>query len=463
MWRCNRRDRWALTDYYNAVSGKRIGFEGRAQMGGFAATMILQKYPDGLMHAPIAERLPAVHPVGAEATRAKTAVPAATTPSPTHGPAAPRSKSDDEHATTPLSGLPGCAAKTACTAKQSRDWHCTACRVGAAGPSDCMGGCGAGFTFREEFGDCTGECIKAAYDCHARTDATGGHDIATNLTITNESECRAACNSRADCWGYVVGNETADGQFMPCGTCWLKANPDGSLAPDGGGASDGCRKFCRKSPAPPPTPGAPPPPNCPKGCDDCVCSKIEPNLEVKRVHYVTMHHFDLGWDDTAANVLAMYLNKSGLFDWRDDYAPGNESPQPTGLIDRALDAIDMLKARGGPEGLVFTTWSYLIYLYLDCPAQVSDLFPCPSASRVARLELAISRGDVSWHANPLNSEDEVYDAETLGAAIDVSHQLDRRFPGRANRSGIGQQDDPGSTRGMIPVLASRGVLGMYIG
>ena len=43
-------DRWALSDYFNAVSGRRIGFEGRAQMGGFGATVLLRKYPRGLVH-----------------------------------------------------------------------------------------------------------------------------------------------------------------------------------------------------------------------------------------------------------------------------------------------------------------------------------------------------------------------------------------------------------------------------
>ena len=42
-------DRWALTDFYNAINGSRHRFEGRAQMGGFGATLVLQKYPHGLM------------------------------------------------------------------------------------------------------------------------------------------------------------------------------------------------------------------------------------------------------------------------------------------------------------------------------------------------------------------------------------------------------------------------------
>ena len=43
-------DRWALSDFFNAVTGHRLGFEGRAQMGGFGASAILKMYPKGLLH-----------------------------------------------------------------------------------------------------------------------------------------------------------------------------------------------------------------------------------------------------------------------------------------------------------------------------------------------------------------------------------------------------------------------------
>eukprot|EP00463_Aulacantha_scolymantha_P003250 TRINITY_DN406_c0_g1_i1.p1 TRINITY_DN406_c0_g1~~TRINITY_DN406_c0_g1_i1.p1 ORF type:complete len:316 (+),score=64.50 TRINITY_DN406_c0_g1_i1:1295-2242(+) len=32
-------DRWSLTDYYNVLNGRRMAFQGRAQMGGFGATL----------------------------------------------------------------------------------------------------------------------------------------------------------------------------------------------------------------------------------------------------------------------------------------------------------------------------------------------------------------------------------------------------------------------------------------
>jgi hypothetical protein len=40
-------DRWSLTDYYNAVNGSRIRFEGRAQMGGFGASLVLAAHSRG--------------------------------------------------------------------------------------------------------------------------------------------------------------------------------------------------------------------------------------------------------------------------------------------------------------------------------------------------------------------------------------------------------------------------------
>jgi len=42
-------DRFSLTDFYNTLNGKRIAFEGRAQMGGFGATLFLSKHPNGLI------------------------------------------------------------------------------------------------------------------------------------------------------------------------------------------------------------------------------------------------------------------------------------------------------------------------------------------------------------------------------------------------------------------------------
>ena len=45
-----------------------------------------------------------------------------------------------------------CAAQVACNKSQWAAWHCSECRQGAAGPTDCLGACTSGFMFKEEFG-----------------------------------------------------------------------------------------------------------------------------------------------------------------------------------------------------------------------------------------------------------------------------------------------------------------------
>ena len=188
-----------------------------------------------------------------------------------------------------------------------------------------------------------------------------------------------------------------------------------------------------------------------------------PRPEVRTVHYVVMHHFDLGWDSLVGaphtGVLPMYLNASGTFAWPDTYAPGGATARPTGLLDRSLDAIDALEAKGGSPALVLTTWSFIVWAYLECEQLAPRLggYACPSAARRARLEAAIRAHKVTWFCNPLNSEDGLYSAASLGAAVDLSNLLRRRFGLPPCRT-VGQEDDPGGVRGAIPVLANRLVL-----
>ncbi len=51
-------DRWALTDLYDATNASRIKFEGRAQMGGFGATLVRRAWPRGLLTTPLLRSTP---------------------------------------------------------------------------------------------------------------------------------------------------------------------------------------------------------------------------------------------------------------------------------------------------------------------------------------------------------------------------------------------------------------------
>jgi len=183
---------------------------------------------------------------------------------------------------------------------------------------------------------------------------------------------------------------------------------------------------------------------------------------------------------------AQYINASATFAWPNEYAPGTLSTafprsfsgaraplppkfdgcpagrscttRPTGLIDRSLDVIEALEKKGGEARLVLTTWAYIIYTYLECQGEAMYGFVCPGAARKKRLEDAIRAGKITWFCNPLNSEDGTYSAGSLGAGIDVSNALRTKY-GRAPCRSVGREDDPGASRGAIPVMANRSVLG----
>lgn len=62
----------------------------------------------------------------------------------------------------------------------------------------------------------------------------------------------------------------------------------------------------------------------------------------------------------------------------------------------AIATAQQLRQAGGKERLVYTTHSYLVSLYLDCPqALLTPLnLTCPDATAQAALRAALQRGTV---------------------------------------------------------------------
>eukprot|EP01051_Picozoa_sp_SAG22_P009844 SAG22_NODE_850_length_6855_cov_13.560391_3_plen_1538_part_00 len=194
-------------------------------------------------------------------------------------------------------------------------------------------------------------------------------------------------------------------------------------------------------------------------------SSVERNA-VSTVHYVVMHHLDIGWVfPTAAQTVAMYLNESGWITYPMDGPINSKRGKriPTGLIDRAMDVADELRQRApeAPKQFVFTTWAQLVSLYLDCPPSMG--FLCPGSRRRDRLRAAIRRGDVAYHAWPVNAEAEMHDVASLAGAIRSVQALDRSLGLPGNRSCLATQDAPGQSRGVVPVAAREGVRGLFLG
>lgn len=74
---------------------------------------------------------------------------------------------------------------------------------------------------------------------------------------------------------------------------------------------------------------------------------------------------------------------------------------------------------------VYTSHSWLISMFLDCPPHMG--LQCPNATTVAAVTRAIQRGDITWHAHPHNAQYEVYDTSLLEFSFDFTHALDDSF------------------------------------
>ncbi len=154
---------------------------------------------------------------------------------------------------------------------------------------------------------------------------------------------------------------------------------------------------------------------------------LEP--DVKRVLVMFKCHFDAGFIDTQTAVVHRYFK---------EYFP------------RAVDLTGQLRDSGN-QRYVWTTGSWLLYEYLEQA----------TAEERARMEKAISMGDIAWHALPFTWQTELMDTSMISGGIGLSKALDRRF-GRTT-TGAKMTDVPGHTRGLIAPLAEQGVKFLDIG
>jgi Domain of unknown function (DUF5054) len=154
----------------------------------------------------------------------------------------------------------------------------------------------------------------------------------------------------------------------------------------------------------------------------------DPGIDV--VHLVSKTHLDVGFTDLAANVIDQYFER---------------------FIPQAIKVAGELRRRDGPERLVWTTGSWLIYEYLER----AD----PSGRQ--SLEEAIEAGDVVWHGLPFTTHSELVDPWLFEYGLGLSQELDARF-GRQTIAAK-MTDVPGHTRAIVPLLADAGIRFLHIG
>jgi len=152
--------------------------------------------------------------------------------------------------------------------------------------------------------------------------------------------------------------------------------------------------------------------------------------KVRRVHLVFKTHLDIGYTDLEKNVVEAYLD---------------------GLIPHAMDLAEATRRENPARRFRWTTGSWLIHLALERGDR----------ARRARLEKAISAGDILWHAMPFTLESEGATAPLMAQALAISKRLDARF-GKTTIAGK-MTDVPGHTRSIVPHLARQGMRYLHIG
>ncbi|MBQ8586175.1 MAG: DUF5054 domain-containing protein, partial [Butyricicoccus sp.] len=153
------------------------------------------------------------------------------------------------------------------------------------------------------------------------------------------------------------------------------------------------------------------------------------NRKVRRVHVVYKTHLDMGFTALASDVLEKYR---------------------TEFIPRALDTAEAVN-RNGERNFIWTTGSWLIADYL---ANMPE-------AETARMDAAIRRGDIAWHALAFTTHSELMDDALMRYNLSISERLCARY-GKCVCAAK-QSDVPGHTIAMLPAFADAGVKYMHIG
>jgi hypothetical protein len=151
----------------------------------------------------------------------------------------------------------------------------------------------------------------------------------------------------------------------------------------------------------------------------------------KRIHLVFKTHLDIGFTDHAAVVRRQYHEQ---------------------FIPQAIATGEHFYAENPDRpGFIWTTGAWLIH----------DHLATQDAERVKRLERAIERGLITWHALPFTTHTELMSPALFRAGLSYGQELDKRF-GRTTAAAK-MTDVPGHTLGMVPLMAEAGIRFLHLG
>ena len=153
-------------------------------------------------------------------------------------------------------------------------------------------------------------------------------------------------------------------------------------------------------------------------------------MPIRRVHVVFKSHLDIGFTDTAEHVIGHYLRT---------------------YIPQAIALAEQVDEPGKPPLFVWTVGAYLI----------DHALRTYGAAQRERLEEAVRKGYIAYHALPFTLHSELCDAALFQAALGIAARLDARFGRRTIAAKM--SDVPGHTISIVPPLAAAGVRFLHIG
>lgn len=153
-------------------------------------------------------------------------------------------------------------------------------------------------------------------------------------------------------------------------------------------------------------------------------------MQPKKIIVVCKTHLDIGFTDLSSVVTEKYM---------------------TQFIPNAIRVGEELQRQTPPQDFCWTTGSWLIYEYVNRA----------NKAQATRLEAAVQKGFISWHALPFTMHSEYMTKELFVHGLRLSKQLDSRY----GKQTIGAKltDVPGHTKAIVPLLADAGIEFLHIG
>lgn len=148
---------------------------------------------------------------------------------------------------------------------------------------------------------------------------------------------------------------------------------------------------------------------------------------VKKVFVIHKTHLDIGFTDSAKEVLARYV---------DTFIPG------------AIETARVCN-RDGKRNFVWTVGSFLIEYYLE------------HGKNPELLVQAIKDGVIAWHGLAVTTHTELMDGELLRYDLSIGRRLDERFG--CHTISAKMTDVPAHTVTLVPYLAEAGIQYLHVG